>query len=81
MKLADYLCFFYIFFTEVIKITVLVTKQTKSEREHSMFVFIVSVNALYLVLWIALTNGKSFKKYPKEERRLAGHHTESLLIL
>ena len=33
MKLADYFCFFYIFFAEVIVATILVSKQYKSPKE------------------------------------------------
>lgn len=67
MKLADYFCFFYIFFSEMINASVLVMKQYKSEHERIMFLMIVILDAFYLVLWIMLTKSKSYHRFPKEK--------------
>ena len=67
MKLADYFCFFYIFFSEMINASVLVMHHYKSEHERIMFIAIVTLNALYLVLWIIFTKSSSFKRFPKEK--------------
>ncbi|CDW86492.1 ring finger [Stylonychia lemnae] len=69
MKLADYFCFFYIFFSEMINASVLVMKQYKSNHERIMFITIVTMNAIYLVFWIIFTKGKSFHRFPKEKQR------------
>eukprot|EP00347_Sterkiella_histriomuscorum_P023888 403333038 len=69
MKLADYFCFFYIFFSEMINASVLVMKQYRSEHERNMFIAIVSLNAVYIVTWIIFTRSKSFQRFPKEKHR------------
>lgn len=71
MKLADYLCFFYVFFCQIIYSCVLIMKRYRGEAEHTMFLIIVSLNGVFLVLWIFCTNSKSFSKFPKEKKRAA----------
>ncbi len=69
MKLADIFCFFYVFFAEMINTTILITKQYKSEKERIMFTSIVILDAMYLIAWILLTNDRSYKRFPKEQKR------------
>jgi hypothetical protein len=66
MKLADYLCFFYIFFVQLIDCCLLFVNKPKSPVETTMFKIIVSLNSIYLLLWIVLTRNSSFKRFPKE---------------
>lgn len=69
MKLADYLCFFYVFFCQIIYSCVLIMKRYRGEAEHTMFLIIVSLNTAFLILWIFCTNSKSFNRFPKEKKR------------
>lgn len=69
MKLADYLCFYYIFFVQLIDCCLLFVNKPKSPIEATMFKVIVGLNALYLFLWIVLTRNSSFKRFPKETQR------------
>ena len=72
MKLADYLCFFYIFFVQLIDVCLLFVSKPKSPTEATMFKIIVSLNSIYLLLWIVMTRNSSFKRFPKERQRNTG---------
>ena len=77
MKLADYLGFFYIFFCQVIYACVLIMKRYATQREHTMFLIIVSMNTVFLVFWILCTNSRTFSRFPKEKARLGASSHES----
>jgi hypothetical protein len=66
MKLADYICFFYIFFAEMTNCAVLILKQYKCIEEKRCSSAMAIMNAMYLLFWIFCTNSRSFKPFPKD---------------
>ena len=69
MKIVDYVSFYYAFFAEILLAANLATKSCTSDLERVVFIVVVTLNAVFMLLWLLCTGENTYKNFPKEERR------------
>jgi len=68
MMLVDYIAFFYIFFSQSVKVMALYFKRYNSEQEKALLISLVAINSVFLIFWLFGTSKKSFNNFPRERR-------------